>query len=698
MIIRCAWCIALALGTVVGAWSNAGQADEGEVPEILVTARRLVPAANERIFSTTVIDRAALERSGGAQLDDVLRDIPGFSLFRRQASLASHPTTHGVTLRGLGPNGAGRTLVLLDGIPQNDPFGGWINWSRLSPTTLENVAVTRGGGAGPWGNSALAGTIRLQSRVTDGAGARAEAAIDTYGAARGGFGIHGDVERGHVSLAAAGHVGKGPYLIREDQRGPIDRRSENRGGVIRAAFSIPIDDATSATLSASTSSNTYINGIDILKVKSRVSDAALSVVHQADPDAVSWEAHVYGRGGKLSSIFAAVDDTRTTATPALDQYNVPSTAVGGSGLVRIPLSPTFTVDVGGDVRHVEGETNERYFFSGGSFVKMRTAGGAQTILGGFTELTWAPRPTMTFTAAARVDHWRQMDGLRREASIATGVPSREDRYPSRGGTDSNFRLGASIDVAPPLTLRAVAYTGFRVPTLNELYRPFRVGSDITEANPTLVPETYEGLEAGVTWRAADTFTANATFFLGRLKNAVGNVTIATTPGFNAELGVFVPAAGTLRQRRNIDRITSEGVELEALWAITPNFDVVARYLFTNPKVDRNASDPSLEGLRLPQVARHQAVVQVGWTPREGTLLQLGMEASSGQYDDDQNTRRLSGYVIADFYAEHALNDRLVIFVSGENLFDRTIEAGRSAGGLVSLGLARRFATGLRWKM
>jgi outer membrane receptor protein involved in Fe transport len=83
--------------------------------------------------------------------------VPGFSLFRRSSSRTANPTTQGVTLRNFGPSGAGRTLVLLDGIPLNDPFAGYVLWSQVPPALLESVLVQPGGGAGLFGNAGTRG-------------------------------------------------------------------------------------------------------------------------------------------------------------------------------------------------------------------------------------------------------------------------------------------------------------------------------------------------------------------------------------------------------------------------------------------------------------------------------------------------------------------------------------------------------------
>jgi outer membrane cobalamin receptor len=115
-------------------------ADE-TLPERVVTASPLGPAATATA-PTYDLDAADLERSAALTLDDALRQVPGFSLFRRSGSLASHPTTHGVSLRGLGGSGASRALVLLDGVPLNDPFGGWVSWGLAPLLGIDRLAVS----------------------------------------------------------------------------------------------------------------------------------------------------------------------------------------------------------------------------------------------------------------------------------------------------------------------------------------------------------------------------------------------------------------------------------------------------------------------------------------------------------------------------------------------------------------------------
>ena len=109
-----------------------------------------------------------------------------------------------------------------------------------------------------------------------------------------------------------------------------------------------------------------------------------------------------------------------------------------------------------------------------------------------------------------------------------------------------------------------AYLGWRLPTLNELYRPFRVGADATAANPALAPERMKGAEIGIDLRPADGVTLRATAFTNKLTDAIGNVTLAQGPGTFPGVG-FV--AGAYRQRVNIDAVRSNGMELDARLAL-----------------------------------------------------------------------------------------------------------------------------------
>jgi outer membrane receptor protein involved in Fe transport len=101
----------------------------------------------------------------------------------------------------------------------------------------------------------------------------------------------------------------------------------------------------------------------------------------------------------------------------------------------------------------------------------------------------------------RLDAWESIDGFRRETNAQTRAVTLNQTFAKSHGLEPTARLGLRRDLGDGVYWRSAVYSGFRTPTLNELYRPFRVGNDITEANPALKPEHLAGLDLSLGGRA-----------------------------------------------------------------------------------------------------------------------------------------------------------------------------------------------------
>ena len=159
-------------------------ADAGPVrvaEQVTVTATRGDARVGDTPASVATLPRAALDATAAPAVDDALRQVAGFSLFRRAGSRAANPTAQGVSLRGLGASGASRALVLADGLPLNDPFGGWVYWARVPRLSLERVEVLRGGASDLYGSGALGGVVQLVTRApASGRGLEGEASAGGF--------------------------------------------------------------------------------------------------------------------------------------------------------------------------------------------------------------------------------------------------------------------------------------------------------------------------------------------------------------------------------------------------------------------------------------------------------------------------------------------------------------------------------------
>jgi outer membrane receptor protein involved in Fe transport len=408
------------------------------------------------------------------------------------------------------------------------------------------------------------------------------------------------------------------------------------------------------------------------------------------------QVSVYGQRRKFRSTFSSVNPARDIETPALDQYDVPANAAGGSAVWTMAVGGQHRVTFGGDFRWTEGETNEAFRWDGTQFTRLRNAGGRQFFTGVFAEEVWNVSETATLTGGFRIDRWQLFDGMRRESERGTGAIIIDSRFADRDGYSLNGRIGTRIAFAPELSVRAAGYTGFRVPTLNELYRPFRVGNDVTEANAALDPERLLGVEAGFEWRPIQAVRFSATGFFNRLEDAIGNITIGAGPG-TFDPGGFIPAGGVLRQRQNIELVLAPGIELAGEWQIASTLLVKAGYLFTNPTIEK-ATEPALEGRLLAQTPQHVFTGGVEWTPNRRWVVTAQIRTSSRQFEDDLNTRALAPFTTIDAAIFYNFSDAVAAGVKAENLFDTKIETGKSADGLVSIGTPRLVTVQLRWQL
>ena len=673
------------------------QAQVPTTERLVVEADRLPDAESSAPFDVHVIEADELRDATQLRLDDILRaEVPGFSLFRRNSSRTANPTTQGVTLRNFGPSGAGRTLVLLDGIPLNDPFAGYVLWSQVPPASIDSVLVVPGGGAGLFGNAALAGTIFLVSKpmVTDSAYAEASIAnYDTYETAAGGTLVHGPVA---VSGFAERFATSGYPVVRVDQRGSVDNTASANSDIFDLRSQWQINSDNSLRVTARHFDDERGNGTTLTSNDTVGTDASASWTTKFPGQSAELELSLYGQVRSFRSTFSSINTARNVETPALDQFDVPADAIGGSAVWSMDAGAGHRLTLGSDYRWVKGETNEHYLWDGTEFTRLRNAGGKQSFAGLFAEDAWSVSDRVTLLGSLRFDHWELFDGFRKESERASGIVTLDSHFPDRDGNELNGRIGARIAATKNLAFRAAAYTGFRVPTLNELYRPFRVGNDVTEANPDLKPERLLGGEVGLDWQASDTIRVSSTAFLNSLHDAVGNVTIGFGPGtFNP--GGFIPAGGVLRQRQNIDLVLAPGFEATAAWQVHPRLTLKASYLFTRPTVER-AADPSLEGKLLAQTPEHVFTGTIEWRPTARWTLTAQTRSSDRQFEDDRNSRALAPFTTFDAAVTYDFSAQISVALRGENLFNDRIEIGKSADGLVSIGAPRLIAFELRWQL
>jgi vitamin B12 transporter len=659
--------------------------------DVVVTGRGLDSGLGAESYDLVVIDRERLDHAPSNRLEDVLRDVPGFQQFRRSDARSANPTSQGVTLRALGGNASSRALLILDGVPQTDPFGGWIAWPAYDPRRLGRIRVTRGGGSGAAGPGALSGTIELDSLEEDGgAGATADLAYGSRDSIEAFAGARAPLGAGFASVSAAFARGDGFVPVIAGQRGPAARAAPYEQMSLALRGVAPIGAASELQASLSAFSDERERGTAFSAIETRGAGASLRLVGRGR---LPYSLLAYVQARAFSNQFAAVSAARSAASPTLDQYSVPSTGLGARGEVRPRLGPV-ELRLGADWRSTSGRTHELFQFAAGSATRMRNAGGRSDTFGAFAEAGWERGP-VALTGGVRLDRWRLAGGSLDERVLATGAQLTGIAFPARGGWEPTGRAGASWRTAGPVTLRAAAYLGWRLPTLNELYRPFRLGPDATAANAALDPERLQGVEAGVEVRPGRSVRISATLFANRLAGAIANVTLGAGPGTFPGVG-FVAAGGQYRMRQNLDAIESRGIEIDAT-AEVGRLRLAAGYSFADAEVGAAGAALPLNGLRPAQTPRHGFTARLSWSGPGGAYVTAGARYVSGQYEDDLNRQLIPGALTFDALAELPLGPRLALQARGENLGGERVVAGISGAGIVERATPRTIWIGLRWR-
>lgn len=614
-------------------------------------------ARNQAVTTVPVLSQVMgadrIQQAAPPNLDSLLRGFPSLGTFRRSTSLNSHPTTQGVSMLGTGTSGASRALVLQDGIPLNDPFGGWIDWLRVPETEIAEVSVVEGGASPLYGNSALAGVVDVtrqapnQTRLSlrSSGGNQGTGLLDSYTSIGGGRLSAG---LGQRSLHTDGYVPVAP-----GQAGAVDTPAGVTANDLAPEIRYIPNARAMLTLGGEYFGERRNNGTALELNSTALRQLNLRGALQA---AGTWQGNWWAQSETFASSFTSVAANRNSEKLVLEQ-RVPSLAQGAaldwSADQASPWGPLHWV-AGASWMHIAAVDAEVAPLSP---TPNRSNDGRQTLSGVFAELEAAPAPELSLVGTLRADRWRNYAAF---AAVGNGVTG----FPDRASTAVSPSLGAVWHPRGAFSFRLTGYESFRAPTLNELYRPFRVGNVQTLANPLLAAERYRGLQAGVDARLPHNGLLRATYFDGWVTNAITNVTLATTPALITQ------------QRQNVGRLRPRGEEFDARYQLAPDLTLWGGYTHLHAVVV-SAPSPALIGAKVAHVPSESASLRL-LARRRGWALSAEERFGGAEFDNDLNTLVLPSFWNTDLYLSRDLAGvagwrwarALAPYLSVQNLWNR----------------------------
>ncbi len=630
--------------------------------QMTVTAERTLTRVSETAASVAVLSNEDLAATSALMLDDALRQVPGFSLFRRSGSRTANPTTQGVSLRGVGASGASRAVVLDDGIPINDPFGGWIYWGRIPRDEVSRIEVVRGGASNLYGTDALGGVINFIPRENRDSAFSLETSYGNQQTPSGSFFAGGRFGKFGARISGQALHTDGYILVDEDERGTVDTKAGAEFSTLEATLERFLADKGRVFIRGSVFGESRDNGTPLQTNRTHIRQFAAGFDWRSE-NIGAVLVRAYGGTQVYNQSFSAIAANRNSETLTRDQ-RTPAQQIGFTSGWSRTAGKRQTLVAGFDFREVRG-TSDELVFNGGRITSAVGAGGRQRIFGVYGQDIIRITNKFFATLGGRVDRWRNYDALSTNRVFATNATT-ATIFQEQDETAFSPRLSLLYKAHDNLSLFASGYRAFRAPTLNELYRSFRVGNVLTQANSNLQAERLTGGEGGANLAAfKQRFNLRGTFFWTEVTRPVANVTLSVTPDL------------ITRQRRNLGRTRSRGVELEAETRFTDTLSLTGGYLFANATVLEFPANTALEGLLIPQVPRHQMTFQFRYA--NPSILTLGLQgrAIGIQFDDDQNLLKLDKFFTLDLFASRKLTRGVEIFAAFENLFDQEYDIGRT---------------------
>ncbi|HEX9961867.1 MAG TPA: TonB-dependent receptor [Pyrinomonadaceae bacterium] len=662
--------------------------------EVTVSITQTETRLNETPASVVVLTRETLDATAAQTVDDALRQVAGFALFRRSSSKTTNPTAQGANFRGLAGSGASRASVLLDGISINDAFGGWTYWTRVPKSSIRQIETLRGGASSLYGDAALSGAINLQTESTgDAPVLRVEASAGTQktfdGSAFGAFGKNGwnfsaslDAfrTRGYIPVAKTERGAADFYANSRYRNGFLTLEKRFKQDLTRRRGDAEFFNNSRIFLRGNLFSENRDNGTRLQTNRTYFRQAVFGADLPETPVG-AFQIRSFVEKQIYDEIFTGVSADRNTENLTRVQ-RVPSQAFGAN----LSWSKAFgnhAVSSAFEFRDVRGASDET-IYANNRAASLVGAGGKERTFSVSAQDFWRVTGKLNVSFGARFDVWKNTDALSATRNLTTNQTA-VVVFPNRRESAFSPRLAALYRINENFSLYGAFSKSFRAPTLNELYRAFRVGNALTLANENLKSERADNFEGGINFTGfSRRLNLRGSFFVAEVSRPVVSITLSSTPNL------------ITRQRQNVGKTRARGLELDAEFLLRKDLRFSASYLLVASRIVEFPNNPALVGKFLPQVSRQQLNLQMFYRPPSRFSFGAQGRISAAQFEDDLNSLRLRPFFTLDVFASYRFAKKIEIFTALENVFNNRYDIGLTPNRTVA---APRFARlGLRFDL
>lgn len=642
------------------------------LPPVVVTAGR--GSDLEKLdVSTTMLTRKEVEAMPEGGVDQIINRIPSIWTYTIPSGQL-HPTGQPVSIRGFGSSTTINTLVMMDGVPINDPYFRTVDWTQVSKNNIERIEVIRGGGATSlWGNMAMGGVINIVTRRPTKTGAQADLSFGMYNTANANVGASGIVNDKLSVGVNYNHFQSSGYNTTPSQYQnanlvPTFNKSDNLDASMyfdnqenlklfaKAYFHQAFEDGLTWSLSHNNWSNYRL---------------LLGGSYSLD-DKQSVAFSFWGAGGTFGTVNTASGSYTLNNTAFLNQFvsqieTSPYSDFGGAVFYQLEAGSLRDVKIGVDARRMTIMDTNNLFASSTAAPTVFIANGENRLQGVFGQGTYKfGFIPLDVTVGLRGDFWQALN-----ASVITQNSATTNFIPNASAASFDPRVGIKFYASDEVSVRAAIYRNFSAPGMNQMYRSFASGTSYTAINPNLLPMTNFGQEVGLdfSWKG---FSLSGTYFNNNMDNYIDFVTVCNANAACAR--PFVTAAGlsptftTVNQYNNVGNATFQGFELIGNWQAMPELKLTAGFTTTTAYLT-SSNYPSLirTGVQLGQVPRWTVTAGAEWRPLPDLLFSATLRSFPAYWNDTQHTQLNDAATILDIGASWSPVKDVDLYMTAQNL-------------------------------
>lgn len=671
----------LASAAIPSAFAQEQVAANQPVEFVTVTATRGATQQDLSVSSTILTSDQVLA-APEPSIDQIVNKIPGIYT-SQQPGGQLHPTGQPFSIRGFGTSTNINTLLLVDGVPANDPYFRTVDWSQVPKDSVNSIEVIRGGGASSaWGNLAMGGIVNVVTRQ-----AQPGFLLDVSGGSFNtidGFALAGFTVADGLSVSVSADAGR--------TDGYDQTPAQYRNPYMSSTSSETQDYHLSAVYTPDADTDLYLS-----LTHHRIAEYGLvwNIAHNA------WETDRFAAGGSRAlgdaqsanftlwygegSMFTqnASDPSYSIFTPLNGKPFVSQTEtvtyhhVGGSLFYKADWDDFKDIEVGADGREIWAH-DPLNIFSATKQTGAITADAKHQFEGIYAQGSWRPKAIpLEITTGAREDFWQAVD-----ASVAGSFQGSAiaDAVPNETYTHFSPRMGAKYFLPYGLDLRVAAYSDFAAPGMNQMYRSFISGASYTTFDATLKPQTNFGREIGMDWNGDD-YQLSFTLYDNSLNRFIDYATVENNCALANNYcgtGITAIAGGSLHQYVNAGNATLKGGELLGSWKVLDDVSLNGGVSVTDAYLTQSNYTTVSAGVipdpirqQLGQVPRWMITSGVNWQVTQALQVSLIGKTFPAYWANTAHTQLDSAATTFDLSGSYRLTDQLELYLTAQNILGRT---------------------------